>query len=213
MEQFPVNAEPQLRMRQRRLDTLPAVALPEGIACRVFRAGDEEQWAAVLNGCGELGSWDRLRVERALAGGIAPERIWFLCAGDRPIATACVCVHGSGAEIQAEIGWVAALPEHQGRRLGRQITLAACLGARALGFNEVFLLTDDHRLPAIKTYLNLGFEPDLWHESHPGRWQAIMQRLSEQSNSNSNSNSIRSIPSYISSSSSSSMGRSETNGD
>jgi mycothiol synthase len=171
-----LNQNPQLRMR-RDLARLPAVALPAGYGCRSCRAGEEEAWAGVLNGCGELGTWDRLRVTQALASGIAPERIQFVCARDVPVATACVTLHPRDEGTAAEIGWVAVLPAHQGRRLGAQITLAACHAARALGFEEVFLLTDDFRLPAIKTYLNLDFQPDSWHESHPARWARIFQAL------------------------------------
>jgi len=185
---------------RRRLDGLPPLALPDGYTCRRLRSGEEAVWAQVLNGCGELGHWDEERVERALAGGITRERIWFVCAGDQPVATACVCLHAGalGARrwafgpdepirtpkaehptpnADAEIGWVAVVPERQGRRLGAQVTLAACHAARELGFDEAFLLTDDFRLPAIKTYLNLGFEPDCRHESHAGRWEALRRTL------------------------------------
>jgi mycothiol synthase len=161
----------------RALTALPDVALPAGYTWRACRAGEEGAWTAVLNGCGELGHWDAARVEQVMARGIACERIRFLCAGDAPVATACVSLRPGHEGTAAEIGWVAVLPAHQGRRLGAQATLAACHAARALGFAEVFLLTDDHRLPAIKTYLNLGFEPDSWHESHPARWVAIYQAL------------------------------------
>ncbi len=42
------------------------------------------------------------------------------------------------------------------------------------GYN---LCTDDWRLPAVKTYLNLGFEPEIIHESHPARWKAVFETL------------------------------------
>jgi GNAT superfamily N-acetyltransferase len=198
-------------MRRRELAALPQPTLPAGIRCRAFAAGEEEAWIAVLNGCGALGTWDRARVDRVLERGIARERVWFLCHGDRAVATACVCLHPAvpaeapaeerhGGPLisrtpthphahtptpsapacppaQAEIGWVAVLPEYQGRRLGAQITLAACRGARELGFAEVFLLTDDFRLAAIKTYLNLGFQPDCWHDTHTARWAAVLAHL------------------------------------
>jgi len=158
---------------RRRLDTLPPLTLPDGYRCRCLQPGEEREWERVLNDCGELGHWDAERVERMLAGNIARERIWLICRGDQPVATACVCVHG----VECEIGWVAVVPEYQGRRLGAQATLAACHAARGLGFREAFLLTDDFRVPALKTYLNLGFEPDYRHESHPGRWTAIRAAL------------------------------------
>src|SRR5439155_14355075 len=68
-----------------------------GYTCRVLRPGEEPAWAQVLNDCGQLGVWDEERVDRALGAGIARERIWFLCADDQPVATACVCLQGEAA--------------------------------------------------------------------------------------------------------------------
>jgi len=42
------------------------------------------------------------------------------------------------------------------------------------------LETDDYRLPAIKTYLNLGFEPLLVHENQRDRWRNILSALGVQ---------------------------------
>src|SRR5205823_1363101 len=101
---------PQLKMRHSELDRLPPLAIPEGCACRTFERGDEEAWAGVLNACGQLGTWDRERVERALAGGIAPERVRFLSCEAEAVATACVRLHDRGDRLEAEIGWVAVVP-------------------------------------------------------------------------------------------------------
>ncbi|MDR3689213.1 MAG: hypothetical protein P4L46_07535, partial [Fimbriimonas sp.] len=56
-------------------------------------------------------------------------------------------------------------------------TVQVVVEAAAAGKRDIRLTTDDFRLAAIQTYLNLGFEPDMWHESHPGRWAAILQEL------------------------------------
>lgn len=42
---------------------------------------------------------------------------------------------------------------------------------------DVYLTTDDFRLPAIRTYLKLGFHPDCWHESHASRWATLKDSL------------------------------------
>ena len=44
---------------------------------------------------------------------------------------------------------------------------------------QAALLTDDPRLPAIKTYLNLGFVPEHRDDTHPARWEAVAGRLAE----------------------------------
>jgi hypothetical protein len=40
-------------------------------------------------------------------------------------------------------------------------------------------LTDDHRLPALKVYLGLGFRPDLGHPSYAERWERLFAQLGE----------------------------------
>jgi mycothiol synthase len=45
------------------------------------------------------------------------------------------------------------------------------------GFRTIYLSTDDHRLPAMRVYLGLGFVPHLWREDMPARWEAVQSRL------------------------------------
>jgi len=76
-----------------------------------------------------------------------------------------------------ELGWVAADPEHRGKGLG----LAVCAQATArfiqAGYRNIYLLTDDFRLPAIKTYLKLGYEPLLFGEGMAERWESVYRKL------------------------------------
>ncbi|HOQ30035.1 MAG TPA: GNAT family N-acetyltransferase, partial [Armatimonadota bacterium] len=68
-------------------------------------------------------------------------------------------------------------PAHQGHRLAFHVCLAVLRYMRDRGFQETYLLTDDFRLPAIKTYLRLGFEPEIADPSHPARWQRILSEI------------------------------------
>jgi mycothiol synthase len=45
------------------------------------------------------------------------------------------------------------------------------------GYRRIYLLTDDFRLPAIKTYLRLGFVPFLFEEGMEQRWREVLRRL------------------------------------
>lgn len=77
------------------------------------------------------------------------------------------------------VTWVGIRKEHQGRGLGRPL-VGACLDhARAAGMDTVLLVTDDHRLAAIKTYLAVGFRPCLgsWDWTHGPRWRGILAAL------------------------------------
>lgn len=72
-------------------------------------------------------------------------------------------------------------PEHRGHRLGYWLTLATLHYFRDHGFQQAILDTDDFRLPAIREYLDLGFEPEYTHPSHTERWERIRAELQRRS--------------------------------
>ena len=72
---------------------------------------------------------------------------------------------------------VGVMPEHSGYRLGKWVSLAVLYYHRQQGFKCAVLGTDDFRLPAIKTYLNLDFMPIYVEDDQPERWQVIFEKL------------------------------------
>jgi mycothiol synthase len=77
-------------------------------------------------------------------------------------------------------GWVhyvGATARHNGLGLGYIVSRAVLEECLRLEMKDVYLTTDDFRLPAIRTYLKLGFQPDCWHDSHPTRWATVIQNL------------------------------------
>ena len=164
---------PQLLMRRGRLDDLPDLCVPEGFNARHFADGDEAAWEHII---------ERTLFPMKFDEGIRSadfyknERVWFICRDEVPVATATAWVY----EKQPATGYVhmvGALPEWKGHGLGCQVSLAALLQMRADGVKDAVLHTDDHRLPAIKIYLKLGFEPIMEHESHEQRWRDVFSAL------------------------------------
>ena len=45
------------------------------------------------------------------------------------------------------------------------------------GYRRVYLSTDDFRLPALKVYLTVGFEPLMYADDMPARWSAVRRKL------------------------------------
>jgi mycothiol synthase len=169
---------PQLHMRCR-LDALPELSLPAGFELRTFGPDDAAAWAELLVANGELGEWS---VERALPY-FAPESrmvlagSFFATHDGQPVATAQLHLHPDDAYAPTpELGWVAARPGYRGLGLGRAVCLAVLRFGAAAGHGEIFLRTDDHRGPAIRTYLQLGFEPWMFDPSAPERWARILAR-------------------------------------
>ena len=169
---------PQLRMQFRAFAALEPVSLPPGYRLATLAERDASEWIAVLNATGQLGAWDRARAERCLNDPrpVLPEGTYLIMHDDRAVATACT-VLPTPAEPRCELGWVAVDPGDQGRGLGLQVCRAVLWYARRRGWPAATLDTDGWRLPAIRTYLKLGFEPELTHDSHGARWREVRRQF------------------------------------
>lgn len=75
------------------------------------------------------------------------------------------------------LGWVMSSPDHRGKRLGYSVCAAVMQHLAKHGFRTFQLSTDDFRVPAIKTYLNLGWQPWLYEPDMEERWRALAQIL------------------------------------
>ena len=169
-----------------------ALALPEmaGYRLRTYQPGDEEGWLSLLQANGELGRWDRRRLE----GVLEETRVQLFIEYEGQIVACTGCnyrspFHRSGRPLSPtgtrelrpcwEIGWVAVHPDFQGRGLGKFIVGAAVAQAKELGPWPIYLHTDDFRIPALRCYLKLGFAPNNSHPSYPRRWADIFALLGE----------------------------------
>jgi mycothiol synthase len=167
-------------MRLTQFDRLSAPAAPPGYGLRRYRPGDEDAWIALL-ATGNFGTWDRARLDRMLAGERAPlprAGIFFATHQDQPVGAACTFLYDDQRQDAAELGWVVVHPGHRRRGLGLQVCQATLGFVRDLGYESAFLLTEDFRLPAIKLYLRLGFEPEMIDPSHPAWWAALRHSVS-----------------------------------
>lgn len=153
--------------------------LPQGYSMRSYRPGDEDAWAELLQINGQLGTWNRDRVEAQLEGNLVVEAQNFVVYNGQLVATSGLYARLRQGTAHWEIGWIAVHPDHQGKGLGREVVGATVRAARSLHDHPVFLLTDHFRIAALKLYLKLGFVPDYKHPSYRGRWQAIFSQLGE----------------------------------
>ncbi len=169
----------QLHMK-RSLTALPELDVPPGYVLKHFKPDDAAAWAALMHRNGELGEWDISKAAPYFAADsrMPLEGAFFITMGGEPVATAQLHLMPDGPYVPIpELGWVAVVPAHQGHGLATVVCLAVMRYAAAAGHHEIFLRTDDPRLPAIWTYLKLGFEPWITDTSHPGRWQTVREHL------------------------------------
>ncbi len=172
---------PQLRMIRPHLLHLPQLELPEPYHLTHWQLGWEEHWTRIIassfGATREQYAFDRvMRIDTAFA----PERILFLCHEDEPVATASAWYNPSYRREVGILHYVGVLPEHQGKRLGYAICLAALHRMVQERRVRASLLTDDFRLAAIKTYLRLGFVPEVAGDaSFAQRWQALFKHIGQ----------------------------------
>ena len=170
---------PQLNMFRPRLDDLPPVILPEGCELRTFAPGDEAVWERIIGISFGKNPGDIPFGKSMLESGqFQPERVFFIRHGGEDAAVAAA--YSRKPEVMPGCGYlhyVGVLPGHTGLRLGYWVSLAALHRMREEGRERANLHTADFRLPAVKTYLNLGFVPVLLDENQRQRWRDVFAAL------------------------------------
>lgn len=170
---------PQLHMK-RGLENPSDLTVPSGYELRTLRPGDVSAWASLLDENGELGEWDIDRAEVFFATGsrMPLEGGFFATKDGVPVATAQLHLHPDDSYApMPELGWIAVSAEHRGRGLGSAMSVAVMRYAASIGHREIFLRTDDYRLPAIQMYVKLGFRPWMNDPTAPERWHAVFEKL------------------------------------
>ena len=163
------------------LDNIPIVGvLPLGYAIRTYRKGDDPEWIRIIQEAfGEnLAEAPEVTLKNIL---IKPDfeiqSLFFATCKDNPIGTACAVTLLSGNVKTGYLHMVAVSPQHQGKKIGRALTVAALKFFKEKGIRRVILDTDDFRIQAIKTYRNIGFKPVYFDQNHKKRWAKILKAI------------------------------------
>ncbi|MBL0385799.1 GNAT family N-acetyltransferase [Tumebacillus sp. ITR2] len=75
------------------------------------------------------------------------------------------------------IGYVVVHPDHRGKKLGELVSAVALRRLIRGGYRTIWTGMEDHRLPAIKTYLKLRFVPFLYAPEMEERWHHVHIQL------------------------------------
>ncbi|MDE0314276.1 MAG: GNAT family N-acetyltransferase [Candidatus Poribacteria bacterium] len=169
----------QLRMVRPNLDNLPKLELPEGYGLRSYQEGDEGHWANIISDSfgGRERTAEDTRNEITGRDVFVPDGLYFVTHQDIPVGTACAWRQSVEETDVGYVHMVGVLGEHTGHKLGKWVSLAVLYYFRDNGFSCSMLDTDDFRIPAIKTYLNLGFVPVYVDDTQPERWVEILNKL------------------------------------
>jgi mycothiol synthase len=167
----------QLRMR---LDhaTVPLAAPDVGSPYRLvpYTPDLKAEWAAFLSATDDFGLISVATLETEVLRHLIPGSASFVMLEDRIVAAAAACALAAHAPCST-LMYVLVHPDHRGRSLAAAVVGHALLASRKAGFPAMMLQTDDSRLPAIRSYLRMGFVPVESSEAVAGRWRTVMERI------------------------------------
>lgn len=167
----------QLFMRRSELTSLPPLwSPPEGYLLRDAVAADADGIAAVM--VSAFGpDWTPDRVRAALLDAPDVKATYLVVKDGEPVATASARLVPERYPDSGYLHWVGAHEAHRGRRLGALVSLAALHYFRDAGCRDAVLETDPPRLAAIRTYLGLGFLPEMADPEHERVWREVRAQL------------------------------------
>lgn len=170
-------SQPQLFMRQPDLGGLPpAPPLESGYVLRPAVPADHEHLAGLLSEAfGD--SWDAQRVAGEFSPGNGVEATYVVAAPAGVVATAAARRLPDRYPDAGYVHYVGARFSERGKRLGEVVTRRVLAHFAAEGLHQAVLETDDFRLPAIWTYLRLGFVPEARGPGDVVRWSRVLCNL------------------------------------
>ncbi len=173
-----MNLKPQLVMVRRDLLNLNIPDLPRGYSLRTFQAGDSIHWERIIADSfqREEGQIPFDKIMRS-APAFQPKRIFFITHSQTPVATASAWHRKQDGPQIGYLHYVGCINDHQGMGLGRVVSIAALLRMKIEGRQQAMLETDDFRLPAIRSYLKMGFVPRIVHNNQQERWKSIYDQM------------------------------------
>jgi mycothiol synthase len=170
-------SEPQLFMRLPELSDLPPA--PPHEPCYALRAAvptDHGQLAELL--CEAFGDrWDAKRVAAEFSPGNGVEATYVVVSPVGVVATASARRLPDRYPEAGYVHYVGARVSERGRRLGEVVTRRVLVHFVAAGLDQAVLETDDFRLPAVRTYLRLGFVPEPRTPGDARRWSKVLRNL------------------------------------
>lgn len=168
-------------MIRENLEDIPQFPVPPGFSIRWFQEGDESIWNQIqsvterhLEITPELFTQE-FGSDTAILG----ERQFFLFdSRQRPIGTATAWLDDSYRGLaHGRVGWLAIVPEMQGKGLSKPLMTILCNRLRELGHHRTYLTTATVRFPAIRLYSVFGFVPEIKDAQDQSVWDELEQLL------------------------------------
>ncbi len=170
-------SETQLFMRLPELSDLPPAPLYEArYALRTAVSADYGQLAELLSE-GFEGQWDAERVAAEFSPGNGVEATYVIVSSAGVVGTASARFLPDRYPGAGYVHYVGVRVSDRGQRLGEVVTGRVLDHFAAAGLDQAVLETDDFRLPAVRTYLRLGFVPEPRAPGDARRWSKVLRNL------------------------------------
>jgi mycothiol synthase len=172
--------EPNIRMRRPHLTNLPVVpALPNGYDLGPFTQQDNVSALAALLTTAFNDPWDEPRTKTELSEAPDVHAVYIVTYRNDIVATASSQLRKKHTTTSGYVHWVGTHPDHRGKGLAYALVARVLQDFVARGYVGAYLETQQFRIPAIKTYLKLGFTPEyeVEGENHQAIWSSTFQNL------------------------------------
>ena len=160
-------------------DLPPAPPLKPGDALRAAVPADHEQLAELLSEAysERSDSWDVERVAAEFSPANGVEATYVVVSSAGVVAAASARSLSDRYPGAGYVHYVGARVSERGRRLGEVVTRRVLVHFADAGLDQAVLETDDFRLPAVRTYLRLGFVPEPRTPGDARRWSKVLRNL------------------------------------
>jgi mycothiol synthase len=158
----------------------PEVRVPPGYAIRNYHERDEQGLWNLLRSDGETITdleWHHYR-DMLLPNGLFLAE--SLTASELVATAGAVHNPNPGREyfsFGGELGYAIVAHEHRRRGLGRAVCAVVIKRFLSAGYENIRVCVQEDRLPAVRLYLRLGFEPYLHSANVEARWQQVYATL------------------------------------
>lgn len=152
--------------------------IPEGYLVRSCREGniaDGEGWCHACETLNE-GRWTYDQFVREMVNDpeCGEKNIFLICReSDGAIAGTATAKNGETPVLHM----VGMSTEFMGKGLCRPVCIAALNAMTETGAHRIQLKTDEFRIPAIKSYLRLGFRPWYFEPDMQERWRGVFDEM------------------------------------
>ena len=150
---------------------LPNYPVPEGFTIRAMRPGEEADWSYCCLGEFGVAEVTPDRFYKSIGADFPMDHVFYACKDDKPVATASAQVK---YDNQPFLHYIAVNGEYRGCKLAKPLIATVLHKHASEGRLGCFLTTDDPRLPAIRTYLTMGYRPVLWSDDARERWEKVL---------------------------------------